>query len=209
MTRTITTEKEMATIEIKNKRTQEIIFSHTKDENNVDLYRADLHGANLHEANLHEANLYRADLYRANLHEANLHEANLHGADLSEANLSEANLSEANLHEANLHEANLHEANLYRADLSEANLHEANLHGADLHGTIGNMREVCSMQIEDFPITFTKNVLQIGCKNHTHEQWRAFTDAEIDSMHSQALPFWKKWKDHIFKTIELKYGERK
>ena len=154
MTRTITTEKEMATIEIKNKRTQEIIFSHTKDENNVDLYRADLHGANLHEANLHEANLYRADL-------------------------------------------------------SEANLHEANLHGADLHGTIGNMREVCSMQIEDFPITFTKNVLQIGCKNHTHEQWRAFTDAEIDSMHSQALPFWKKWKDHIFKTIELKYGERK
>jgi len=204
MTRTITTEKEMATIEIKNKRTQEIIFSHTKDENNVDLYRADLHGADLHGANLHEANLHEANLYRANLHEANLHEANLHEANLHEANLHEANLHEANLYRADLSEANLHEANLYRADLSEANLHEA-----DLHGTIGNMREVCSMQIEDFPITFTKNVLQIGCKNHTHEQWRAFTDAEIDSMHSQALPFWKKWKDHIFKTIELKYGERK
>jgi len=156
MTRAITTEKEMATIEIKNKRTREIIFSYTKDENNV---------------------------------------------DLNEANLNEANLNEANLNEANLHEANLNEANLYRANLYRANLYKANL-----HGTIGNMREVCSMQIEDFPITFTKDVLQIGCKNYTHEQWRAFTDDEIFVMHGQALPFWKKWKDHIFKTIELKYG---
>ena len=59
------------------------------------------------------------------------------------------------------------------------------------------------MQLEMWPISFTKNDLQIGCKNFTHDQWRNFTDAEISEMNGKALYFWKKWKDFIFKAIEL------
>jgi len=154
-------------MEIKNRFTDDVIFSgdyKTMREcvvaainSGADLYGANLIGANLRGANLSEAdlssanlreadlrgaNLRGADLRGANLSETNLRGANLRGADLRGANLSETNLSEtnlglANLSETNLSEADLSGADLYGANLSGANLSEADLSGADLSGAIG------------------------------------------------------------------------
>jgi uncharacterized protein YjbI with pentapeptide repeats len=128
--------------------------------------------------------------------------ANLIGADLSGANLSGADLSGAYLRNANLSDANLSDANLSRANLSRANLSCACLLGADLrdanlHGCIGNSREIKTIQCEYWNVVYTKDVIQIGCENHSIEEWFNFTDDEIAAMNVNALTFWNKYKDVI------------
>ena len=108
--------------EIKNKFSEDVIFSLETKSFKLCVEAAVEAGANLS----------RADLYRANLSGANLAEANLSGANLYRANLSVANLAEANLSGANLAEADLYRADLYRANLAGADLAEANLSVANL-----------------------------------------------------------------------------
>jgi uncharacterized protein YjbI with pentapeptide repeats len=98
--------------------------------------------------------------------------ADLSGADLSGANLSGADLSGADLSGANLAGADLSGANLSGADLSKANLYGANLAGADLRCT-GNMSQIKTLQIELWPIGYTRDTLQIGCQRRPITEWRA------------------------------------
>ena len=133
-------------IEIKNRFSLEVLFSHECEDNSVaitlsaainakaNLRSANLYGANLYGANLRSANLYGADLCGANLRSANLYGADLCGANLRSADLCGANLRSANLYGANLYGADLRSANLYGADLCGANLYGANLRSANLYG---------------------------------------------------------------------------
>jgi uncharacterized protein YjbI with pentapeptide repeats len=135
----------------------------------------------------------------ANLSGANLLGANLSGADLSGANLSGANLSGANLSGANLLGANLSGANLTYADLLGANLS-----GANLRGAFGVNDYVKCIQIDTYPITYTAEIIQIGCQRHTHQEWSDFRDAQIRAMDgTMALEWWRKYKEWLFQTIEM------
>lgn len=58
-----------------------------------------------------------------------------------------------------------------RAELRDANLSGANLFGANLSGASGNMSELKSIFIETYPITYTSEILQIGCQKHKIEDW--------------------------------------
>jgi len=134
-----------------------------------------------------KAYLYKADLHRANLAEANLSKASFHRANLAEADLSEADLSGAQLRYANL---------------SKADLSNANLSGAKLENTIGNMREVKSLQLDTHHVTYTADRLQIGCQNHSIEEWKGFGDDTIEAMGPVILlPWWEANKDFIFDVI--------
>jgi len=135
---------------------------------------------------------------------ANLSGANLSGANLSGANLSGANLSGANLYGADLSGANLSRANLSGANLSRANLYGADLCGADLSGANGVNDYLKCIQIDQYPITYTSDALQIGCERHAISDWADFDDHRIAEMDGKdALKFWRKYKDWIFQTIEL------
>ena len=215
-------------IEIKNRYTEGVIYSHDCESNNIkitvieavrnkvklseanlsraDLSEVDLSRADLSRASLYGANLSEADLSRADLSEADLSRASLYGASLYGADLSRASLARANLSEANLSRADLSIADLSRASLSEADLSRASLSRADLYGCIGNMIELCSMQIETYSIAFTKDILQIGCKRYSHKEWFDFRTDIIDEMDINAIVFWEKYKDFIFKAIELRFG---
>ena len=144
-----------------------------------------------------------ANLEGANLAGAILRGANLAGAILRGANVEGANLVGANLRGANLRGANLRGANLVDANLEDANLAGANLWGAILLGAIGNMKEIKSMQLDRWTVAYTFDRIQIGCKNHSIEEWRGFGDEAIASMSIGSLGWWRKWKNHLFKTIEL------
>jgi hypothetical protein len=204
-------------IEVKSV-TGEVLFSHEEGNNSlkkavisaiikrVDLSGANLSGANLSGANLSGANLSEADLRWANLSRADLSGANLNKANLSEADLRWANLSEADLRWANLSGANLSGANLSEADLRWANLSRADLSGADLRWSIGNMKEISSLQLETYYITMTKERIFIGCRGYSVSEWKNFNDDEISKMDSSALSFWKKWKNFIFKAHKLHFG---
>ena len=141
---------------------------------------------------------------RANLSGANLSGANLSGANLSDANLSGANLSGANLSNANLSGANLSDANLSDANLSDANLSGANLSDANLSDANGVNNHIKCIHIDTYPITYTADVMQIGCQRHSLTYWAGFSDAQIRAMDgTKALVWWTKYKVWIFQTIEM------
>ena len=179
----------------------------------TDLRDADLRGAYLRDADLRDANLRDANLHDANLHDADLRDANLHdaylyGADLRGADLRGADLRGADLRGANLRGADLRDANLRGVDLCGANLRGADLRDADLCGAVGNKKELRTIQVDTYSISFTDSIMQIGCKRFSHKEWENFTDAEISNMDSGALEWWKKWKNFVFKAIELSFGEQ-
>ena len=155
-------------------------------------------------ANLRAAYLEGAELGDAYLEAANLRGANLEGAELGGANLRAANLRGANLGGAELGAANLRAADLRAANLEGAELGDANLEGAELGGANGVNDWVKCIQIDQYPITYTADVLQIGCENHLIADWADFNDARILKMDGKsALKFWRRYKAWIFATIEL------
>lgn len=171
-------------IKIKNKYTQKVIFAHDQENNSIAL------------------TLKAAIGLEINLSEANLSEAYLSCADLRGANLRGANLSEADLSCANLSEAYLSEADLKGADLRGADLSEADLRGADLRGAIGNLKEIKSIVCDTWVISYTSEIMAIGCQQHSIADWFSFDDKKIASMHTEALKFWKKWKPILKLIIE-------
>jgi hypothetical protein len=108
-------------IEIKNRCTDEILYTTEVDDADEYPMRTALLRAVASDANLRSANLRSANLRDANLSGANLSDANLSGANLRDANLSDANLSDANLRDANLSGAYLRGAYLRGAYLRGAN----------------------------------------------------------------------------------------
>ena len=208
--RDVSTIKELVEIAVKEK-----ISLYRANLEGADLIGADLRGANLCKANLIGANLIGADLEGANLCRANLIGADLCKADLCRANLCRANLYKADLYRANLSGATLCIADLRGADLEGADLVGASLEGANLSGAsllcTGNMKEIRTMQIDTYRISFTKETLQIGCKRHLIEEWKSFSDEEISKMDGtkNTLGWWNKWKEHIFKAIELSFKKDK
>ena len=195
-------------IDIKHRYTGEVLFSHEQENNsikvtvelafekNINLRYADLRSADLSSAGLSSANLSYADLSSANLSYADLSSANLSSADLSSADLRSADLRSANLSSANLSSANLSSA-----DLSSANLSYADLSSADLLCK-GDMKFIFTLQIDEWPIGFTKEILQIGCQTHPITEWREFTDDQISKMSKKALDWWKRWKQPLFAIID-------
>ena len=100
--------------------------------------------------------------------------------------------------------ADLRGADLSGADLSGANLSGANLSVAYLNGVSGLNDWIKCIQVEDWPISYTSEVMQIGCQSHTFDAWKNFSDAQIRAMDGRrAMTFWAKWKETIFKIIEM------
>jgi len=96
------------------------------------------------------------------------------------------------------------EANLSGADLREANLREADLRGANLWGCAGERQKIKSIFISNiYPITYTSEILQIGCEGHLISDWWKFDDNKIKAMDGEkALKFWSSNKDLIKQIIE-------
>jgi hypothetical protein len=115
-----------------------------------------------------------------------------------------ADLRRAELWRVNLNRADLTRADLTRADLRGADLTRADLTGANLWGCIGNMREVKSLHIDTWPVTYTADTLQIGCQRHPISKWRKWnTDAGrrwIKQMDDEAL----EWADrHLALVLQI------
>ena len=158
--------------------------------------------ANLTRANLYGVNLKRANLTRANLYGANLTRADLTLANLDYANLDGVNLYGANLNGVNLEGVNLHGVNLTRVNLTHAKLTYANLTHANLDGASGNLNNIKSVFCDTHPVTYTAEVMQIGCQCHKLEDWWSFDDARIIEMEGKtALKWWRTWKPILQQII--------
>lgn len=122
------------------------------------------------------------------------------GADLRGASLRNADLRGADLSGADLRGADLRNADLRGVDLSGVDLR-----GADLWSVVGEKKYIKSLQVEDYSISYTSDVLQIGCKKFPIAKWWDFTDAQIAEMDGdRALAFWRKWKDWLRDLVEVR-----
>jgi hypothetical protein len=133
---------------------------------------------------------------------ANLRGANLQGANLRDANLRDANLQVGNLQGADMRGANLRDANLQVGNLQGADMRGANLRGADLQFAVGNMREIKSMQIDTWAVTYTSDMLQIGCQRHSIELWRKSDPRWIAAMDTKASEWWDKFGPIVLGLID-------
>ena len=94
------------------------------------------------------------------------------------------------------------------ANFSYANFSYANFSYANFSSAVSNMGNHHSMQLESYAIFYTNSLLVIGCEHHSIKEWEKFTDKEILEMDGKkALKFWRKWKEFIFKAIELTNSE--
>ena len=164
----------MKTIEIKNRFTGDIIFSHECDDNTIliTLLEAIKNNANLWNANLSNADLRNADLSYADLWNADLWNANLIVANLENADLRNANLENAYLVDANLSYADLSYADLWNADLWNANIRNANLSHAKGIDT-AYMPIYCK-----YSLAIKGDYIRIGCKEKTVEEWDKWFESE-------------------------------
>ena len=100
-----------------------------------------------------------------------------------------------------------HELWLNNEGGERANLYGANLYGANLWSTTGNMCQIKSIFIDTWPIGYTKDVIQIGCKKYNIDEWWSFSDDEIAKMDDNALEWWNKYKDIIKGIIDSSPAE--
>jgi len=119
--------------------------------------------------------------------------ANLQGADFLCSDLQGADFRGSDLGDANLWGCNLRGANLQGANFWGANLWDANLRGANLRAAIGNMREIRSAQFDTWAVTWSADVLAIGCQQHAIGKWRTADPRWIAAMDSQASDWWARY----------------
>ena len=119
-----------------------------------------------------------------------------------------ADLKSANLRGANLWSANLRGAYLRSADLRSADLTGADLKGADLKDCNGNMTHIKSVFCGQYPVTYTVDVMQIGCQRHNIAEWWEFDNNRILEMGGKtALKWWLTWKPILQQIIETAPAE--
>ncbi len=165
---------------------------------------SDLRGSDLRNSNLSYSDLSYSNLSDSNLSYSNLSYSNLSYSDLSYSNLSDSNLSYSDLRGSDLRNSNLSYSDLRNSDLSYSNLRNSNLSNCNLWGTIGNGREIITLQqLGKYHINYTYDRLQIGCKNYAIAEWWGFSDAFIADMDSGALDWWKVWKPILMQIISL------
>jgi hypothetical protein len=122
--------------------------------------------------------------------------------DFSEADFSEADFSRADFSRADFSRANFWRADFSEANFSRADFWRANFWRADFNSTIGNGKNIITIQTPIWNIVIYSNRMQIGCENHSILEWMRFTDDVISGMNSKALEFWKIYKPIIKNQIK-------
>jgi len=200
-------------IEIKHRSSQSTLFSHDVEQNTlkitlaaaikagVDLGGVDLSGVDLSDVDLGDVNLYRAKFCGANLCSANLVEAILRHSIWRNADLSGANLRGADLSYANLSGSIL--SNTY---MDGANLYGTNFCGAILDGEVLTQNPI-SISCLNWPVLISDGFMRIGCQRHSHQEWASFDNAQISNMASEALKFWRQWKQPLLAMCSAHAGK--
>ena len=90
-----------------------------------------------------------------------------------------------------------------RKDYRGADLTGADLTNARLFNTIGDGKVIKTLNLPKYTVNIVKSlgVIQIGCEQHTAEEWFGFSDYEIEDMDDDydygALEWWHKHRQTI------------
>jgi uncharacterized protein YjbI with pentapeptide repeats len=184
----------------------------------VSFFRADFSWANFSDSNFRGSNFSDSDFSDSNFRGSNFRGSNFRGSDFRGSNFRGSDFSDSDFRgsdfrgsnfrgsdfrDSNFSDSNFRGSNFSDSDFSDSNFRGSNFRGSKHQYKIGNMREWHSMQLDTYMIVFNKHILAIGCQQFSIKEWREFSDKQIENMDKEALAWWAKWKDFIFKAIEL------
>lgn len=112
-------------------------------------------------------------------------------------------------HLDNVHFKNISLKDVYfeGANLSRVTFEGVDLSGCDLLDCTGNNRQIKTIQAGKYIVNYTTEIIQIGCENHTIEDWFSFSDEKISEMDNGALDWWKDWKPILKQILEVSPAE--
>jgi hypothetical protein len=168
---------------------------------NSDFKSTDLTGASFAGSYCIGTDFSRTTLTNANFDGAYLVRANFRNAYSENADFTSANLTDSDLRCAEFIDADFTSANLTRALFCEANLTRTNLEGVHLCATIGNSREIRTIQTDPWTITYTDTDMAIGCKQRSIKEWMSFDRGQIAEMDFEAVRWWELWKPIITQSL--------
>lgn len=148
--------------------------------------RADFSYQNLAHLDFSERDLSGACFWSTNLNSINAFRTNFSGAHLMGAELEQANLAYANLSHANLTGASLKHTNLFRVKMM---------------GTMGNGKEIKTIQIGGFPCAYTNKTIQFACQRHDIDVWVNITEAALEGMDPNAKTYYAHYYDLIKELV--------
>ena len=97
-------------------------------------------------------------------------------------------------------------ADLYGADLRGAYLRGADLYGANLDGEKISQNPISIVGL-NWTVLISDGFMRIGCQRHSHQEWSDFDDAQISNMASEALKFWRQWKQPLLAMCSAHAGK--
>lgn len=124
------------------------------------------------------------------------------GTSLERANFGWAYLDNVHFKNISLKDAYFEGSNLSRTTFKGVDLSEC-----DLRDCTGNNRQIKTIQAGKYIVNYTTEVIQIGCENHSIEDWFSFSDEKIARMDDGALDWWKDWKPILKQIIEVSPAE--
>ena len=74
--------------------------------------------------------------------------------------------------------------------------------GANLRSAIGNMPEIKSAQFDQWAVTWSADVLAIGCQQHAIKKWRNADLRWIAAMDSGASDWWSRYGALVLQLID-------
>ncbi len=201
-------------IEIKNRFTGTVIFSHEAENNTMKLT---VEAAVKSQVYLRNSNLSGSYLRNSNLSGSNLSNSDLRNSDLSNSNLRNSDLSDSNLRGSNLRGSDLSNSDLSNSDLRGSNLRGSNLSNSYLSnsylsgGCYGAGIPLTAPPLHilglKWPVLILDMHIKIGCELHLTSEWIDFKDSRIALMEATALDFWTANKELILcaaKTHRIK-----
>ena len=150
-----------------------------------------------------ECGMQHASFVRAKLKSAQFCHADLDFADFNQAILTDTQLIESSLNDAEFDGATLGHTDFFKSDLRNIRFGCADIKTAMLWDVLGDNKHIITLQTPKYTVNYTAEHIQIGCKKFTHDEWKNFTDEEIDDMAAGALRWWRKHKEWLFATIEM------
>ncbi|MCV3473797.1 pentapeptide repeat-containing protein [Campylobacter sp. CNRCH_2014_2849] len=185
-----------------------------------------LKNANFKEQNLTGVDFNSLDLIGADFTNAILQYCDFQSSIISNAVFTNAVLKNAYMQDVIANETNFKNCSLQNIFSNSARFIDCDFSGADLRennflktritnpffkntlisNTIGDMENICSLQVEKFSISFNSQDIAIGCKQESISWWKNVKNEELNDGREDYTQVWNAYKDILFKIINIKYN---
>lgn len=143
-----------------------------------------------------------------------LNEANLDGLDLNHLNFDNVFINGASFKNTILSNISSKNASFIECDFTKSDFSFCNLLNTEfeecvlkeiiLRDTVGDMKNIFSVVLDTYVMTFTKEIMNLGCDSKSIEDWRKTTTDDIEDDEQKWL--WDYYKELIFEIIDKRLG---